>query len=132
MGVWWWYPLFIGASPYAVLFDPFRVYLLRLHPLILTFILLTQLQQLLERLYSLRLQIPSVHSFPRGFQPVQHIMFFNTVTRWIPVVFLNKFSHLIISNSPSFILRHIIRLIRVIRVRTGENSLILKFLIHTQ
>ena len=26
MGVWWWYPLFIGARPYAVLFDPFRVY----------------------------------------------------------------------------------------------------------
>ncbi len=106
--------------------------LLRLFPLILPLVLLTHLQQFLERLYSFWLQFPSVPSFPRGFQPVQHIMLFYPVTRWITMVLLYKGFHLIIANIPTFVLRHIIRLIRVIRVRTGENSLILKFLIRTQ
>ena len=106
--------------------------MLTLFPLIFPLVLLTHLQQLLERLYPLWLQFPSIQSFSCGLKPIEHIVLLNAMTRRIPVVFLNKFSHLIISNSPSYILRHIIRLIRVIRVRTGENSLILKFLIHTQ
>ena len=102
--------------------------LLRLFPLILPLVLLTHLQQLLERLYSLRLQIPSIQSFSCGLKPIEHIVLFYPVTRWITVILLNKGLHLIIANIPTFVLRHIIRLIRVIRVRTGENSLILKFL----
>ena len=58
------------------------------------------------RLHPLRPHLPRIHRLPICLHPVQHIMILNSVTRWIPVVILNKINHLIISCQPTFILRH--------------------------
>ena len=78
----------------------------RLLVLIHSLMLFHQFLKHLKHFHSLRLHLSSIDQFAGSFEPVQHIMFLNTMPRWIPLICFDEFHHFIVLNNPLFILRH--------------------------
>ena len=64
-----------------------------------------------QLLHPLSLHLSCIHHLPVRLHPVEHIMFFYSVLRRIPVIALNKSHHLLIPHHPSLILCHTIILL---------------------
>lgn len=92
------------AQPYKESFCFFskRRLLILIHPSIL----FNECQEPFEHLYPLLLQLSSIQKFPLMLNPVQHIMFLNSVLRRISAILLQKPHHFIVSHHPSFFLPH--------------------------
>lgn len=74
--------------------------------LINVFVLFTQLQQFLKHTQPWLCQAPCIHQFPVTFHKMHHQFFLVVVFRRITMICLNETFHLIVSNSPPFILGH--------------------------
>ena len=75
--------------------------------LIFTFVHLSQFKQLFELTKPWFLQGISIHKFSVSLEPVEHIMLFYSMLRWISMILLYEGFHLIISCQPTRLLIHL-------------------------
>jgi len=75
--------------------------------LVLPPILFRHFQKFSKLLHPLSLHLPCIHHLPIRLQPVQHIMLLYPMTRWITMVGLNEFNHLVVSHQPPLVLCHL-------------------------
>ena len=76
--------------------------------LILSPILFRHFQKFSKLLYPLQLHLPSIHRFTIRLEPVEHIMFLNSILRRIPLIGLYETNHLLILHYPLLVLCHCI------------------------
>lgn len=75
--------------------------------LIRVFELIAQGKKLSERLHPILFEFAGVEEFAVGFEPVEVVMLFNTMTGRIAMVPLDKVHHVLISFLPPFVLGHL-------------------------
>ena len=77
------------------------------NPLVLPSVNLCECKKFFELLYPLRLQLPSIQRFTIRLQPVEHIMLFYSMLRWVAFIRFNELLHFIIPIQPTCILIHL-------------------------
>jgi len=77
------------------------------NPLVLPSVNLCACKKFFELLYPLRLQLPCIQRFTIRLQPVEHIMLFYSMLRWVAFIRFNELLHFIIPIQPTCILIHL-------------------------